>query len=61
MILKHGLVDTTEILDHFASVLPFTIPYRDVSPGKQILDPHLGYCWGGLLKAKQKLWVLFSP
>jgi cell division cycle 14 len=60
LILMLGYT-TQETASCFASVMPFSVSYQDVSPGNQNFHLYIHDCWGGLLKAKQLQWVDFAP
>ena len=59
MILKlHA--DAPEVAEHFASLLPDLVPYRDISPGPQNFDLRLEDCWQALSKGVELDWADFS-
>lgn len=45
--------DLAETVACFEEVMPFTVPYRDVSPGPQNFQLYIQDCWAGLLRGKQ--------
>ena len=48
-----------DVKDRLATFFLQTVPFQDVSPGKQNFGLQIEDCWSGLLKAKQLGWVSF--